>query len=138
MIRSVSLLACCAFTVGGFGLVRQARAERAHDEWLRARYFEAASVKGGMTRADLIKIFRADGGLQPPGVPTRYVLKSSDMIKVDVEFESPAGAKGRVSPEGSRREAWGPDAGGNYLFVPDEKLKIRSVSKPYLEPSAYD
>jgi hypothetical protein len=142
MIKSASWLVCCVLTVVvGFGLPRPTQPELSHDEWLRERYFEATSIKEGMTRADLIKVFGMDGGLQPAGVPTRYVLKSSNMIKVDVEFELPEGAKGKIVPEDLRNETESPSfdadgkpvSGGNYQLVPNEKLKIKSISKPYVE-----
>ncbi len=90
---------------------------KGYDRWLSERYEEATSVKAGMTRADLKRVFCEDGGLQ--SIPARrYVLKSSGMIKVDVEFEFPAGADGRTAP--------------------DESVRLKSVSKPYLERAYTD
>jgi len=64
-----------------------------------------------MTRADLLKVFEMDGGLQ--SVPaTRYVLRGTTLIKVDVEFEKPINS--------------------------NDELKIKSISKPYLEPFFMD
>jgi hypothetical protein len=141
MIKSASLLVCCILIIGGFGLPRSAQPERSHDEWLQERYFEATSIKEGMTRADLVKVFRVDGGLQPLGIPTRYVLKSSDMIKVDVEFDIPEEAKGKIFPEDLSSEMKSPafDAEGrpvprgDYQSMPNERLKIKSISRPYVE-----
>ena len=106
--------------------------ESDHDRWLQQRYFEAISIKEGMTRADLLKIFRMDGGLQSL-LPDRYVLKSSSLIKVDVEFDVPAGSK--VLPEDLRFEM---DHLKGYQFVSNDKLKIKRVSRPYVEPYSFD
>ncbi len=90
-----------------------------HEAWLQARMTEATSVKPGATRADLLKIFEADGGLQR--IPAaRYVLITCHLIKVDVEFEPP-------EPPSADQP------------VPaDADLKIATVSKPYLEYPAKD
>ena len=65
-----------------------------------------------MSRAELMKVFEEDGGLQriPAG---RYVLRSCRMIKVEVEFDV---GHGRA-----------------YGRKPDEEVKIKGVSKPFLE-----
>jgi hypothetical protein len=63
------------------------------------------------------------------------------MIKVDVEFDVPAGVNNKIMPED---EAQADQSGieqlqkEGYQVVPDEKLKIKSISKPYLEPFALD
>ena len=145
MTKSASLLICLSLTVGGLSLARQARPDRSHDLWLQERYFEATSISEGMTRADLMKVFRMDGGLQRH-LPTRYVLKSSDFIKVDVEFEGPPSAKGKIIlPEDLRSEMESPASDANpgllernYLFLPNEQLKIKSMSRPYIEQLNYN
>ncbi|MDT7602833.1 MAG: hypothetical protein QOF61_830 [Acidobacteriota bacterium] len=89
-----------------------------------------------------MKLFETDGGLQLL-LPTRYVLKSSNMVKVDVEFDVPEDAKGRLVPEDepivqadeSGRKSSPKE---NYQVVPNQKLKIKSISKPYLEPFDLD
>jgi hypothetical protein len=91
--------------------------EQTGSQWLRERYDEASSIRVGMTRAELIKVFSEDGGLQ--SIPaSRYVLKSSTMIKVDVKFEFPEGIDHRTAT--------------------DDQLHIKSISKPYLEPMYLD
>lgn len=109
------------------------------------KYSEAISIKEGMTRADLIKLFEVDGGIQPRFLPSRYVLKSYNLIKVDVDFEVPENAKGRIIPEDLRYEVEAASVNSNsksnakeYQLVPNEKLKIKSISKPYLEPPVQD
>jgi hypothetical protein len=140
MMRSVQLIVCCILTAGGFAMFQPTQPERSHDEWLQQRYAEATSIKARMTRAQLMKLFRADGGLQLI-LPTRYVLKSSDMIKVDVEFDVPEGVNSKIMPEDEAEV----DRSGSrqlqkegYRVISDEKLKIKSISKPYLEPFDLD
>jgi hypothetical protein len=90
----------------------QSTDDKAHQQWLEDRYKEAKSIQPGMTRADLLKLFIEDGGLQM--VPARsYVLKSCYVIKIQVTFDGPSGL------------AYKPGS--------DDQLKIVEVSKPYLE-----
>ncbi len=46
---------------------------------------ECYAIKPGMTRADLLKVFKEDGGLTTP-VSSRYINRRCHIIKVDVEF----------------------------------------------------
>jgi hypothetical protein len=94
MTRVILSVVCALLTISATSGLPQS--DRNHDQWLQERYFEAISIKEGMTRAELLKIFRMDGGLQLL-LPTRYVLKSSSLIKVDIEFDVPTGSK--VLPE---------------------------------------
>jgi hypothetical protein len=90
----------------------QSEREQAHKLWLTQRYAEAISIEPGMSRADLLRVFDEDGGLQR--IPaTRYLLKSCRMIKIEVEFET-------EYDQGDKEK-------------PDEELKITKVSQPYLE-----
>ena len=91
--------------------------DQAHQQWLEERYKEATSIKPGMTRADLLKLFEQDGGVQtiPAG---RYVLKSCHLIQIGVKFDTAYGVNSKPTP--------------------DENLKIVEVSKPYLERMAVD
>jgi hypothetical protein len=97
---------------------QQSEEEEKHHKWLRERMEEAHSIKVGMSRAELLKVFDPDGGrdLIPP---IRYVLDSCSLIKVDVQFEIPKGTPIAHLP-------------------PDNELKITSISKPYLEPMFMD
>ena len=89
--------------------------DKAHQQWLEARYREATSIQPGMTRSDLMKLFIEDGGLDA-APRRRYVLKSCYLIKIDVTFDKPAA----------------------YSSAPDNELKITDVSRPYLERMALD
>jgi len=87
--------------------------EAKHWDWLGHLLDEAYSIQVGMSRADLLKVFEVDGGLQLVP-PERYVLRSCYMIKVKVQFELPKGTSRAKLP-------------------PDNEMKISAISKPYLE-----
>jgi hypothetical protein len=69
-----------------------------------------ATIKPGMTRSDLLRVFTTEGGLSTRTHRT-YVLKPCPTIKVDVEF----------SISGNEAED-----------------KITQISRPYLDYSQYD
>jgi hypothetical protein len=81
--------------------------------WPLDRLTEVHSVRVGMSKSDLLQAFMPDGGLQR-FVPGRYVLRSCDLIEVDVEFRFPEGRSLQNPP-------------------PDSELTISVISKPYLE-----
>ena len=105
-IIGLLLLATYSITTHG-----QGEQEEGHRQWLYERYVEATSIKPGMSRADVLRVFREDGGVSP--IPaTRYVLKSCNMIKIEFEFDT------------EYRHV--------YKEKPDAELKITKVSQPYL------
>ena len=111
-IIGLLLLATYSITTHG-----QDEQEQAHRQWLNELYTEATSIKPGMSRADLLRVFEEDGGLQR--IPaTRFLLKRCRMIKVEVEFDT--------------------EYGQEYKESADENLKITKVSLPYLEYPHYD
>ncbi len=117
--------AAAIFALLGLAMPSKPRAQAPHptDEngkhyvWLAERLNEAESIKPGMTGSDLLKVFTPDGGIQH-FQPQRFVLRSCTLIKVDVMFDLPEGASNR-----SFRV---------------EELKIKSISKAYLEPMYMD
>ena len=88
-----------------------------HTEWIQRSLREIETVKVGMTRADLLKVFTEEGGLSTR-TSRRYVYRDCLNIKVDVEFEPM-------------------DEVGNKL-VQSPNDKIVKISKPYLEWSIID
>ena len=65
----------------------------AETRWIAANLPEMESVKVGMTRRDLLKVFTTEGGISTP-TWRQYVYKKCGYIKVAVEFDSadkPAG-----------------------------------------------
>ena len=88
-----------------------------HTEWIAKSLKEIESVKVGMTRVDLLRVFKEEGGISTR-TWRRYVYRDCPYIKVDVEFE-PVG-----EPENKVSQSPG-----------DTIIKI---SKPFLEWSIMD
>ena len=91
---------------------------QAQTDWIAHSLKEMQTVKVNMTRADLLKIFTAEGGIST-GLNRTYVYRKCQLIKVDVEFE-PVGRPAR-------------DAEGRVTLVEANEDVIKKVSKPYLE-----
>ena len=89
---------------------KAAAAERV--KWVEKSLKEMQSVKAGMTRGDLLKVFTEEGGLSTRTQQT-YVYRECQYFKVDVRFE----------PVGDVR-------GGHFVSPGD---KIVNISKPYLD-----
>jgi hypothetical protein len=85
------------------------------------------TIKPGMTRWDVLKVFRAEGGLPAPApTPTglqrsRFVSQDCPYFKIDVEFE-PA------------RPILGYNLSG--FLIEDNRDVIVKVSKPYVQSTA--
>jgi len=86
---------------------------REHTAWIASVLRAVQTIKAGMTRADLMKVFTVEGGLSMPSQRT-YVYKLCPYIKIDVKFA--------VS---SRNEEHSTD-------------KILEMSRPYLDWSVMD
>ena len=89
--------------------------------WLANSLTEIETIHAGMTREDLLKVFRPAGGFSSSnrfkGV---FVYRDSPYINIDVEFAHP-------------------DEGGASSSTPVSPLdKITSVSRPYLAHPVYD
>jgi hypothetical protein len=89
-----------------------------YDKWVGSSLEEIRTIKAGMTRADLLKVFGQEGGLSTR-THERFVYRHSPLIHVDVEFEA-------VSSPG--------DAENNA----SAKDKIRNISRPYLDNMVVD
>jgi hypothetical protein len=81
-----------------------------HTEWVSTVLAWIATIKPGMTRRDLLRVFTTEGGLSSRTHRT-YVLKQCPIIKVDMEFS----------------------ISGN-----EADDKITQISKPYLDYAQYD
>ena len=88
-----------------------------HTEWIAKSLKEIETVKVGMTRADLLRVFKEEGGISTR-TWRRYVYRDCPYIKVDVEFE-PVG-----EPENKTLQS--------------PRDKIIKISKPFLEWSIID
>jgi len=84
-----------------------------HTAWITDVLKSAQTIKVGMTRSDLMKVFTTEGGLSTTS-QRKYVYRHCPYIKVDVKFTAAS---------------------------PSEELptdKIVRVSRPYLEWSIMD
>jgi hypothetical protein len=88
-----------------------------HTEWIAKSLKEIESVKVGMTRVDLLRVFKEEGGISTR-TWRRYVYRDCPYIKVDVEFEPVGEPENKVSQ--SPRD------------------KIIKISQPFLEWSIMD
>jgi hypothetical protein len=97
--------------------------ESQHCLWVQQSLQKIKTIKVGMTRADLLKVFTTQGGLYTP-IQRTYVFRECPYLKVDVEF-TPVGrpardAEGRVTREESDRDL------------------INKISVPYIALSIID
>jgi hypothetical protein len=92
-------------------------AHTAHTEWVAQSLKAIETIKVGMTRRDLLKLFTLEGGVSTRASRT-FVFRECPLIKLDVGFQ-PVGA-----PQDKLKEHM------------DDKI-IR-ISKPYLERSVID
>ena len=106
-------------TMTGYRVITGKEAEMYHaaNIWLEQRLKEAESIRVGDTYADVVKIFRGDGGLASV-TKHRFVLILCPFLKVDMEFEDRSGGKARYP-------------------IPDT-ARVVSVSKPYFEREYMD
>ena len=96
---------------------------REHTEWVAESLREMETVRVGMTRAELLRVFATEGGLST-GLSRTYVYSECPYIKVDVEFE-PVGRSAR-------------DTEGRVTLIESDEDLISQISKPYLDWSAAD
>lgn len=73
---------------------KEAAAYHAANAWLEARLKEAEGIRVGSTYADVIRVFRRDGGIARPTRP-RFVLVLCPYLKIDTEFEAEPGVAAR-------------------------------------------
>jgi hypothetical protein len=81
-----------------------------HTQWVSNVLLLITTIKPGMTRSDLLRVFTTEGGLSTRTHQT-YVLRQCPIIKIDVEFS----------------------IAGNEV-----NDKITKISKPYLDASHID
>jgi hypothetical protein len=128
-----SLLSVIA--VGGAASSRPAHSATAdmnaqnHEAWLAGILKRIDSIKPGMTRADLLKVFRNDGQpsremLALTGLRRTFISRDCPYFKVEVEFE-PA-----THPDRGTSPAIQANSGG----FEDAQDVIVKISKPYVEP----
>lgn len=112
-MRRASLLLVLAILTFGVLPVGGSSGSDNQVEWVAASLKEMQTIKVGMTRADLLKVFEGEGGLSSRS-SRQYVYQKCLYFKVSVQFE-PVGA---------------PDGPGSLDGAQD---KIVKISKPFLE-----
>jgi len=115
-VRIPGLLLLAFVLIASSLVVAQSQNAESHTEWITRSLKEIQTVKVGMSRAELLKVFTEEGGLSTR-LQRRYVYRDCPYIKVDVEFEP-------VEAIADRDE------------LPTDK--IRRISKPFLEWSILD
>jgi hypothetical protein len=95
----------------------ESRGADEHTKWIAKSLKEIQRVKVGMTRDDLLRVFKEEGGISNR-MWRRYVYRDCPYIKVDVEFE-PVG-----EPENKLSQ--------------NPRDKIIKISKPFLEWAIVD
>jgi hypothetical protein len=94
-----------------------------HTTWVLHSLEKMETIKPGMTRADLLKAFRTEGGLSTRLLRT-FVSRDCPYFKVDVEF------KAATRPD--------IDNTGFVNWVEDNRDIIVKVSKPYMQLTVTD
>lgn len=95
-----------------------------HNAWVKNALEKIESIKPGMTREDLLKVFTTEGGGLSTGLRRTFVSRDCPYFKVDVTFE----AVGRPSH----------DEDGRVTLAEDSRDIIAKVSRPYLQFSIVD
>ena len=111
-ILTMLLILSGIFAFYSFVNIEYKRADKKDCEFVEKSMEEISTIKIGMKREDVSRIFHQDGGISGL-TEQRFVYGKCELIKVDVKF-SPAAKKGKTAADN-----------------PEDK--ILEISKPYLE-----
>jgi len=89
-----------------------------HQAWVTDALIKMQTIKPGMTRGELLKVFTTEGGTST-GLRRTFVSRNRPYFKVEVTFD----AVGRPSH----------DSGGRDTLAEDSRDIIATVSRPYLQ-----
>jgi len=89
-----------------------------HTTWVGESLMQIQKIKPGMTRGELLKVFRTEGGLST-GLNQSFAYRECPYFKVDVEFE----AVGRPAR----------DKEGRVTLEKFDTDLIKAISNPYLQ-----
>jgi hypothetical protein len=121
-MRKISLTFLTISIVAGFTAFAHSAAQsqggQTHSEWIAQSLKEIETIKPGMTRADLLKVFGEEGGVSTR-THRQYVYRECPYIKVSVEFEPVE----KIEPA---------------KFPEDARDKIVKISRPFIEWSVID
>jgi|SRR5579862_3799089 len=108
------------------GLTRSARqvpCYQDHQAWVTHILEKMETIKTGMTREELLKVFTTEGGLWT-GLHRTFISRDCSYFKVDVDFD----AVGRPNR----------DEDGRVTLVEDTRDIIVKVSRPYVQGAIVD
>ena len=91
--------------------------QESHVQWVSKSLARMQTIKVGMSRADLMKVFTTEGGLSTP-LRRTFVYRDCPLFKVDIEFT----AIGRPAR----------DREGRITSTEDDRDVIKTISRPYL------
>lgn len=109
--------ACCLMIFGSVlflmsqASVSRSQEEQGHVKWVEAGLKEMETIKVGMTRADLLKVFMEEGGVSTRKSRT-YAYRKCPYFKVTFEFKP---------------------VGGQAAFPENPKDEITKISQPFLQ-----
>jgi hypothetical protein len=119
MFKLIAALALVsAIAISAVGSASQSACVQAHEVWVGHALEKMETIKPGMTRDDLLKVFRTEGGLST-GLHRTFVSQDCAYFKVDVDFR----AVGRPDR----------DSDGRVTLEEDARDIIVQVSRPYLQ-----
>jgi hypothetical protein len=122
----VILLSAALGCTGSAGAALSQRQEAIRQDrivWVADTLKRMLTVKVGMTRDDLLKVFTTEGGVSTP-LQRTFVSRECAYFKVDVAFEA-VGRPGR-------------DRDGRVTMVEGNQDVIVKISRPYLQFSVMD
>ena len=102
---------------------RKGQSPQDHVAWVAQALKRMQTIKPGMTREALLKVFTTEGGLST-GLQRTFVSRDCPFFKVDVEFQ----AVGRSNRDGN----------GRVSLVESSQDVILKISRPYLQFSIGD
>jgi hypothetical protein len=101
----------------------QAPSSLDHVSWVAEALKRIETIKPGMTREDLLKVFTTEGGLSKASRRT-FVSRDCPYFKIDVQFE----AVGRPAR----------DVSGRVTVEEGSQDVITQISRPYLQSTVLD
>ena len=120
----LAAVAICAASFARFtNSSSQAPCVQEHQVWVAKTLEKMESIKPGITRDDLLKIFATEGGLSTC-LHRTFVSRDCPYFKVDVEFQ----AVGRPDR----------DSDGRVTLEEDDRDIVVKISRPYLQFTVAD
>jgi hypothetical protein len=98
---------------------------QSREEWVRTALIKIKAIKPGMTRQDLLEVFRTEGGFSVR-LHRQFVSRDCPYFKVDIDFR----AAGRADEDD--------DKDGRITTEEDPNDVIVRISQPYLQFSIAD